>query len=175
MARQYTDDEKTSALAVLTANGGNITHTAAQTGIPATTIRKWRDLMQLGKLQKVKIVEPAPVTHQECEQKRDSLASRLERLAHLLLDDILDDPERKATLAGKMTCFGIAVDKMQLLRGAPTSIAGKVEELTNEQRILRLRELAERGRARRLGIIDADGESRVGPSERSGDDAAASG
>lgn len=44
MARQqYTDDERVAALAQLAANGGNLKRTARALGLPAPTLRLWRD------------------------------------------------------------------------------------------------------------------------------------
>lgn len=39
--RHYSDDDRASALAVLASNGGNISRTARETGVPRTTIIKW--------------------------------------------------------------------------------------------------------------------------------------
>ena len=39
--RSYSDEQKASALAALAANGGNARLTAAQVGVPRTTLLKW--------------------------------------------------------------------------------------------------------------------------------------
>lgn len=39
--RSYTDDDRACALVALHANGGNLRRTAAQLGMPVTTLRKW--------------------------------------------------------------------------------------------------------------------------------------
>jgi hypothetical protein len=145
--RSYSDEEKASALAALAANGGNAKLTAQQTGVPRTTLQKWAG----GAVH--------PTVTQMGQQKREDLADRLEGLAHRLLDAI---PARlpDADLKQLSVSLGIAVDKMRLLRGQPTSIEG--HDLTDEQRLARLRELAERARARRLGLPDPAGAQAVG-------------
>jgi transposase-like protein len=42
MSRRYTEEEKLKALEHLNANAGNVTRTAAQTSIPARTLREWK-------------------------------------------------------------------------------------------------------------------------------------
>jgi transposase-like protein len=43
MARAYSDEDKAAALAALKANAGNVKRTATQVGVPARTVRRWRD------------------------------------------------------------------------------------------------------------------------------------
>ena len=64
---------------------------------------------------------------------REALADRCEAIAHRLLDAMPDTVE-EAKLQQLCTSFGIMIDKMQLLKGQPTSIS---EQLTPEQRLAR--------------------------------------
>ena len=145
--RQYSDEERANALAALAANGGNINRTAKQLGIPEKTLSNWAN----GKRH--------PESAQMGERKKGDMSDALEALAWKLLDAW---PKKiaKATLAQLATATGIAIDKMRLLREPSTAIAGG--EMTDEERLSRLRELVERAKRRRLGLSDADGAGGVG-------------
>lgn len=41
--RSYSDREKAEALAILDSNGGNLSKTSRETGIPISTLKLWRD------------------------------------------------------------------------------------------------------------------------------------
>lgn len=111
---QYSEDDKAAALAALAANGDNISRTARQLKIPAATLRKWR----------AGYVHPA-VT-QKCEVKKKELAEKLEEVAHALTGNLLTRAESELSVMVPMkdvaTSLGIVVDKMQLLKGKPTTI-----------------------------------------------------
>ena len=110
-ARRYSDEERATALAALVANGGNVARTARQLAIPAETLRKWSK------------GERHPESTQMGEQKKGPLADAIEAVANQLLGDLSDEAKRsQASLKDIATAFGIAVDKMQLLRGRATSI-----------------------------------------------------
>jgi hypothetical protein len=134
-------------MAALAANGGNISGTARQLGIPEKTLSNWAN----GKRH--------PESAQMGEQKKGELSDALEDLAWKLIDAL---PKKigKATLSQVATTVGICVDKMLLLREQRTAIAGG--EMTDDERLSRLHELAERARRRRLGLSDADGAGGVG-------------
>lgn len=112
--RRYTEAEKAEALAVLEANAGNITGTARVVGIPAATLRLWRG-------------HSAPAPAETCEEKKQDLATALEEIARKLIGAI---PEKigEASLQQVSTSLGIAIDKMQLLRGQPTSRTATMTE-----------------------------------------------
>lgn len=120
--RRYTDDERAAALAALAANGGNVFRTAAQLGIPATTIKNWAKGYR------------HPEAAEMGEQKKGPMADALEAVAWKLLDSI---PSKiaKATLAQVSTSMGISIDKARLLRGEPTNI----EESRNDDRLAEFR------------------------------------
>jgi transposase-like protein len=109
--RRYSDEDRANALAALAANAGNVLLTAEQLGIPECTLRQWAT----GRRH--------PEARQMSEEKKAPLADRLEQIAHDLLDDLADPDRRRASsLKETATALGIALDKMQLLRGRATAI-----------------------------------------------------
>ena len=138
--RTYSDQEKSDALVALDANGGNLTKAAGATGIPISTIQLWRDGH----------VHPAVTDFRN--EKREPLADRLEALAHTIVDML---PEKLVTASAKDAAMsmGIALDKMQLLRGEPTNIH-RDDNLPDEERADRAAALFDRARARRAGEAD---------------------
>ena len=134
--RQYSDEEKASALAALDANRGNVKATAQVLRIPASTLTRWRD---------GEGVVPAVADMREI--KKADLADRLEDLAHLITDT-MPNKLADADLQKLATSLGITIDKMRLLREQATSIS---QNLTDEQRVERVADLLERARARRDG------------------------
>ena len=106
--KQYSDEDKASALAALDANGGNASKTARQLGIPRITLLDWSKNRgvsdDMSELRQVKKVE---------------LAEKLEEIAHKLADAI-PGKINDATLQQTATSLAIAVDKLQLLKGEPT-------------------------------------------------------
>ena len=134
--RSYSDAERAEALAALDANGGDVSKTARQLGIPRVTLLGWAS----GRVH--------PSVSELRQSKKEGLADRLEAVAHQLLD-LFPDKAKDANLQQVATSFGIAIDKMRLLREQPTSIAGR--ELTDDERVDRLNTLYERIRARGTG------------------------
>jgi transposase-like protein len=104
--RTYSDDERAAALAALAANGGNLKRTARELGVPINTLRRWRE----GTAHPEAVANATP--------KKAALAELLEGHAYRLLE-LAMEPDRlaDATMPQLMTAFGIAVDKMRLLRG----------------------------------------------------------
>jgi hypothetical protein len=74
------------------------------------------------------------------QEKRKELSDRLEDLAHTLVD-ILPAKLPAASVRDLAGALIVAVDKMQLLKGAPTAISKDVSERTNEERAARILEL----------------------------------
>jgi hypothetical protein len=87
------------------------------------------------------------------------MADALEALAWKLIS-AMPQKIKKASLLQVATAAGIAIDKMRLLREHSSSIAGR--DMSDDERLTRLRELVERARRRRLGLSDADGAGGVG-------------
>ena len=136
--RQYTDNDKAAALAALDANKGNLSKTAKQLGIPRQTIQEWA----AGRNHNRSVPDLRQV------KKRD-LAEKLEEAADALLDNILARARSETSVAVPLkdfaTAMGIAIDKMQLLKGEPTSIN---KTLTDEERATKAAEILERGKLR---------------------------
>lgn len=107
----YSDDQKAVALATLAAVGRNYREASRRTGIPHVTIMKWdrgENLPSDGS-----VVEKATT-------KKGELADNLEALAYRLVESVDETVIDTATLSQRMTAFGIAVDKMRLLREQPS-------------------------------------------------------
>ena len=111
----YSPERKAEVLALLDANGGNITRTANEAGIQYSTLQYWQ-------ANKDRFNEFR-------QQKELDLASKFESNAHLLVNSISEHDLSTASLSQKATAAGIMVDKMQLLRGLPTSISESVERI----------------------------------------------
>jgi transposase-like protein len=103
--RQYSDEDKATALTALDANGGNVKRTATQLEIPHKTLDDWAK----GRNQN-------PAVADLRTRKRGSLADKFENLAHLIVDAM---PAKigKATLSQCAVSSGIATDKAIRLRG----------------------------------------------------------
>lgn len=116
--RQYSDNDKATALAVLDANGGNVSKTARETKIPPSTITEWRD----GRIHE-------DVTEIR-EVKRSELSDLFEAIAYKYLTRASDDTAIKST-TGKdaIIAAATATDKMRLLRGLPTEIVALMPEV----------------------------------------------
>ncbi len=130
--RRYSDDERAAALAALAANGGNLSQTARQLGIPKATLRAWRD------------GAAHPEASENSTPKKAALAHRLEEVAHQILDGMTAERLLLSAPHQAMTALGIAVDKMQLLRGRATAITDQTHvhlEMSEEEVDARLAEL----------------------------------
>ena len=127
--RQYSDSEKGAALAALDANAGNVSLTARQLKIPRTTLLEWIADRHVSD-------DVSDIRH----EKRKELSERLEDLAHTLVD-LLPAKLPEASVRDLAGALIVAVDKMQLLKGAPTAINKDVSERTNEERATRILEL----------------------------------
>jgi len=120
MAR-YSEGQKSEALALLTANDGNVSRTRNELDwdtIPArSTLRRWRSRAE--NPQTASDEEVAKSSH----QKKQSLADRLEEIAWKMVN-VMDDEEKlkEARINQLTTGFGTLVDKMRLLREEATEI-----------------------------------------------------
>lgn len=145
--RRYSDDFRASALAALAANGGNVKKTARQLGIPLLTLWTWSKHPQISTSR---------------NEKKGELADAIEQVAWQIVDQ-MPDKIAKASLRDLATCLGIAVDKMRLLREQATAITDKPEELSDDQRFERLKQLALRIQQRRLAPADGRGTGGISP------------
>lgn len=136
----YSRQQIEEALAAVAANDGNVHHTARQLGIPPQTLDHW--------------VKRERVLSDVQKLKRDELSSKLETIAHRLSNSILEHDLDIVPLAAKATAMGITIEKMQLLRGQPTSIT---EQTSNGELLGLMREALE------AGVIDVTPQDAVGP------------
>lgn len=108
--RRYTDDDRATALAVLDSNDGNLSRTSRETGIAASTIKRWVD-------------DRAEDLSDLRDQKREALSALWENVARAYLERALEPAVRDdSTGQAAITIAAIATDKLQLLRGQPTEI-----------------------------------------------------
>lgn len=110
--RQYNDTEQAEALAVLTACNGSARIASEKTGVPAQTLRQWRDGTR-------RPLTPAGDSLRAENTAR--LGDRFERVVNDMLD-ILDGNLEGIKPAQAAVIAGIATEKMLLCRGQATSI-----------------------------------------------------
>lgn len=108
--RRYTDDDRATALAVLDSNAGNLSRTARETGVPASTIKRWAD-------------DRADDLTELRDQKKEALSEVWDKVARAYLARALDPAVLKDTGGqSAITAAAIATDKLQLLEGKPTEV-----------------------------------------------------
>jgi transposase-like protein len=109
MWTRYSDDQRAAVLAALDANGGNLTRTARETGVPRQTIQTWAGQR-----------DAQPVSAELRQENRFSLAD----LIRAELDAIFEEMHTKRGAANYKelaTAAGILADKLLLLEGGATS------------------------------------------------------
>ncbi len=156
--RRYSDQEKSDALVALAANGGNIKKTATDLGIPQMTLASWAKGNVHPEVTKLR------------DEKKAPLADALEDLARKMIG-AAPDKIGETTLQPLITSLGIAIDKMQVLRGKPTNInQHDFDSLSDDQ----LRQQVAVKKARLLARTGSDGVGVAGtggtgtPAERTG-------
>ena len=137
--RQYSDNDKAIALATLDANDGSIRVTAKMLRLPETTLSDWANNRGIN-----------PEVTEIRAVKKAELADKLEEVARALTDNILQRAQSDFSVLTPLKDFavslGIAIDKMQVLKGKPTSINQDVSDRTNEERANRILELVKPAR-----------------------------
>lgn len=108
--RWYTDDERSTIMAALKANGGDVRLTATQLEIPYHTLYAWS------------VGWRCPEALQLHTEREGDLAGALEEIAWAIVAEI---PQRipKAPLNHLSGALDKAIDKSQLLQGKPTQNA----------------------------------------------------
>ena len=140
----YTSDDKAAALAALESNGGNVAKTAEELGMSRTTLRRWN--AENGH-------EKRPDIQARMPEARATLADRLRHFVDTALG-VAPDKLHDANLRDVMTGVGIAIDKLQLLEGKPTSIDEVRDALSDDERAARVAALLDRARTRRAGMAN---------------------
>ena len=104
--RRYSDTERATTLAVLDSNGGNLSRTQREVGVPRTTLREWRDGRHHGEVADIR------------QEKRLELADLFEQFIRDVFEyGLTEEKIKAASLKELMIAAGIAVDKLILLRG----------------------------------------------------------
>lgn len=106
--RVYSDREKAEYLAILAANGGDVSRTAAMTGVPAKTLYRWRD----GNTITPEILN---IENEKRSNIYDLITDEMYEVLGLAKERRKDGDYRAL-----MTAFGILFDKRQLLTGEAT-------------------------------------------------------
>ena len=128
---KYSDTQRGEVLAILDSNGGNQNLTAKQTNVPRSTIQQWQSGLVSDEVPKIR------------QEKKAELSDLFENVARTYLENSVD-PLTVMKTGGQqsVTAAGIAIDKMLLLRGQPTSIV-QTQQSQVEHIIKITRKLAE--------------------------------
>lgn len=148
----YTDAQKADVFTNLTANDGNVKRTARQTGVPVSTIRRWRDEWEADK--NLPSIE-------DIQKSSGDFVQDAERVRNLALAEM----ERKlpnATPAQLATIVGVLDDKIARATGLAAKVEHEhrialpsAEEITD--RLLALQEAARDSASRRdAEIVDVE-------------------
>lgn len=174
--REYSEADRSIALAALAANGGNVARTMREVGVSRERLVEWRDsgianCGDGGREGSGTADDGDGLQIRECKMQiadggsgggRAALADRLEHVAHLLIDAI---PAKLPTadLRTLGTCLGLALDKMRILREEPAATS-PTPSLTEEERAERISELLQRAVDRHTASA-ADGDGAGGAAE----------
>jgi crotonobetainyl-CoA:carnitine CoA-transferase CaiB-like acyl-CoA transferase len=132
---KYSDVQRAETLAVLDSNNNNLTRTAEQTKVPFSTIKTWNDGAIHPHVAKLRA------------EKKPELADIFENIARTHLTNAADENKiDKTSSKDSVLTAGIAVDKMLLLRGQPTSIV-QTQQSRVEHYITITRKVAEKNNA----------------------------
>lgn len=100
MSKTYTEGQRVTALAALAANGGNISKTARQTGIPRITLRKWQ-ASELNDLPEVATIK---------KEFADDFMEKLKRTRSRLIDRIYTVAEHEQDIYKLSGAFKTVMD-----------------------------------------------------------------
>ena len=145
LPNRYSPETRSKALE-LSDSGLTPAQIAKETGANKATVYYWLE---------------ARSTEKTLDNSLD-LASRFEKAASLFIE-LAVKKARKANFSHLMTGAGIAIDKMQLLRGQPTSISQSV--ISDEERQVKMAEIFSRLEARAI-----ESQADVKPAELSSAD-----
>lgn len=123
--RRYDDEFRAGAVAMMHAAGypgtpGALTKVGNQLHVPERTLSRWFN------------GENNPPPDKLVNIKKGDMADALEEVAWKLLDSMADaDAIADAPLQQRATAYGIAIDKMRLLRGLPTEIVALIPDVVS--------------------------------------------
>lgn len=144
---EWTDRDKAAALAALDANGGNVSGTAKQLGMPRSTLQEWAN---------------GRVNSDVPELRQEKRAELTELIRDELYAIIANMPFKRTDADYRQlgTVFGILTDKLQLLEGKPTERTETVDTTFDDaERVKRITALLDAARTRRDGRVAAAGEA----------------
>jgi transposase-like protein len=124
--RQYSDNEKASALAFLDFNGGNVQKSAKALGVPHKTLDEWAK----GRNQHPEVADLR-------NEKKEDICDLIDSAVREMIQGSAGKAS-EANISQLWTSIGIAVDKMQLLKGEATQITKDATPRTNEERANRI-------------------------------------
>jgi len=111
--RTYPAEVKASIIAAIENNGGNVAATAKLFCLPEDTVRYWwHNSERFREVQGTSGLK---------------LADKLEVLAHSNVDSLTTHDLSIVSYSDKARALGVIIDKMQLLRGEPTSITANID------------------------------------------------
>jgi len=113
MRRAYSKREKADALALLSANAGNVRRTARESGLPHMTVDGWAK--GRGITEEVQKMSETP-------EVTLSLADKFKSLSRACLNGITPEKIEKASVRDLAVASGIFAEKGELLSGNPTKI-----------------------------------------------------
>lgn len=147
MAR-YTDEFRANSIIMLEMSGypdkpGALMETAKYLKVPHATLSRWYN----GKRN--------PPPSEMVQIKKEEIVALLKGEIGAALKE-MGQARKDADYKELATSIGIMVDKMQLLDGEPTARTEVIHELSDDERIKRVDELLNRGRARRDGRPASD-------------------
>jgi transposase-like protein len=128
--REYSDEERAACLAALDANGGDLSRTARDCGVPRKTLEAWARKRLHPDVAKLR------------QRKKKGLAEKLDELAYKLAD-AAPAKIKAAGLQATLTSLAIAIDKAKLLRQSPPPRPGDAPQSPFDLSRLNAKELAD--------------------------------
>lgn len=117
-ATKFSEADKAKVFVALTSNDGNVKRTTRDTGVPESTVRRWKNEWK----------QSGPPDQGALEVAVDEFYDRAEEVRFLALDKIeakLKDPHDKSTMSALIAVVGVLDDKIARVKGIGTS--SKVE------------------------------------------------
>lgn len=112
MAKTYSDADLARLYVVLTTNEGNVKRTARDTGVPESTVRRFKKLWE----------EEGPPKLEEVEEAVFEYLTEMEATRDLALQRMHEKLEKgEGTLPQIATVFGVLTDKIDRARGIGTN------------------------------------------------------
>lgn len=142
--RHYSDADRAAALAVLAANGGNLTRAAREIGMPVPTLRSWVDAPDRAAPAELRAQKKADLADVLLDIAMRSLGLMGDGLAHL---EALPVAERGRAALDRFPdlnrAAGTAIDKRQLVSGEPTQRVETRDTTEVERRTARILKLVD--------------------------------